>query len=213
MQETTISAQDWSRVLNHVALRVEAEKDRLNELDGAIGDGDHGVTMAIGFRAVRQSLADLKGDFTIDLVFQTAGQAFLSAAGGAVGPLIGSMLSETGKSFKGRVTFGAEEAVWMLETMEQALVRRGKAQLGDKTMLDALHPAVVASHAAEGEDLIEIFHRAADAAAIGARTTAGMISRRGRSSRLGERTLGHEDAGANSIALILRCLEEEVKAL
>jgi dihydroxyacetone kinase phosphoprotein-dependent L subunit len=213
MQDTTMSAQDWIRVLSQVGLRVEAEKDRLNELDGAIGDGDHGVTMAIGFRALRQSLVGLEGNVTIDQVFQTAGQAFLSAAGGAVGPLFGTMLSDTGKAFNGRVTFGVEEAIWMLEIMEQALIRRGKAHPGDKTMLDALHPAVVAARAAEGEDMVEILHRAADAASAGARTTSGMISRLGRSSRLGERTLGHEDAGANSIALILRAMEESVAAL
>ncbi len=208
-----MSAQDWIRVLTQVGLRVEAEKDRLNELDGCIGDGDHGVTMAIGFRALRQSIEDLQGDVTIDQVFQTAGHAFLSAAGGAVGPLIGSMLSDTGKAFKGRVTFGAEESIWMLEIMEQALVRRGKAQPNDKTMLDALHPAVVAARAAEGEDMVEILRRAADAAAAGARSTSGMVSRLGRSSRLGDRTLGHEDAGANSIALILRAVEESVANL
>ncbi len=213
MQEPTISAQDWIRVLSRIALRVEAEKDRLNELDGVIGDGDHGVTMAIGFRALDQALMGLQEDVTIDRVFQTAGEAFLSAAGGAVGPLIGSMLADTGEAFRGRVTFGAEEAVWMLEIMEQALVRRGKAQPGDKTMLDALHPAVIAARAAEGEELVEILRKAADAASAGARATGGMISRLGRSSRLGERTLGHEDAGANSIALILRGLEEEVATL
>ncbi len=208
-----MNAQDWIRVLSQVGLRVEADKDRLNELDGAIGDGDHGVTMAIGFRALREALGGLEGNVTIDQVFQTAGQAFLSAAGGAIGPLFGTMLSDTGKAFNGRVTFGAEETVWMLEIMEQALVRRGKASPGDKTMLDALHPAVDAARAAEGEDMVEILHRAADAASAGARTTSGMISRLGRSSRLGERTLGHEDAGANSIALILHAMEESVAAL
>jgi dihydroxyacetone kinase-like protein len=213
MAENTISAQDWIHVFSNVAVKIEAEKDRLNELDGAIGDGDHGVTMAIGFRALRQSLLGLKDNVTIDRVFQTAGDAFLSAAGGAVGPLVGTMLSDTGKAFNGRVTFGPEEVVWMLEIMEQALVRRGKAKPGDKTMLDALHPAVVAARAAEGEDMVEILRRAADAAAVGARATSGMISRLGRSSRLGERTVGHEDAGANSIVLILRGMEEEVAAL
>ena len=213
MQETTLGAQDWIHIWSNVGLRVEAEKDRLNELDGVIGDGDHGVTMAIGFRAVRLALAGLDGNVTIDQVFKAAGQAFLTAAGGAVGPLMGSMLCDTGKAFNGRVTFGAEEVVWMLEIMEQAMVRRGKAQLGNKTMLDALHPAVVAARAAEGQDIAEILQRAADAAAAGARATSGMVAQIGRSSRLGERTLGHEDAGANSIALILRALTEEVAAL
>ncbi len=213
MQETMLGAQDWIRLLSRIGLRVEAEKDRLNVLDGVIGDGDHGVTMAIGFRAVREALAGLNHNVTVDQVFMTAGQAFLTAAGGAVGPLLGTMLCDTGKAFKGRVTFGAEELVWMLEIMEQALVRRGKAQLGYKTMLDALHPAVAAARAADGKDMVEILHCAADAAAEGARATSGMISQIGRSSRLGERTLGHEDAGANSMALILRALEEEIAAL
>jgi dihydroxyacetone kinase-like protein len=213
MQKTTMSGQDWIHVWSQVAVRVENKKDHLNQLDGAIGDGDHGVTMAIGFRALRQSLANLKGAVTIDQVFQTAGRAFQSAAGGAVGPLIGTMLTDIGKTFTGRVTFGAEEAVWMLEAMEQAVMRIGKAEPGNKTMLDALHPAVEAARAAEGEEMEEIFRRAADAAAAGAQATSGMISRVGRSSRLGERTLGHEDAGAHSIALILRGLEEEVAAL
>lgn len=213
MQETTLSCENWIHILSQVALRVEADKDRLNELDGAIGDGDHGVTMSIGFRAVRQSLEKLEGEITMDRVFQTAGCAFLSAAGGAIGPLIGTMLIDTGKAFTGRVTFGAEEAVWMLEGMEKALVRVGKAQIGDKTMLDAIHPAAEAARTAEGESVEEVFRRAADAAALGARATSGMISRMGRSSRLGERTLGHEDAGANSIALILRAMQEEIAAL
>lgn len=213
MQETTLSCQNWIHILSRVAARVEANKDRLNALDGAIGDGDHGVTMSIGFRALRQSIETLDGDITIDRVFQTAGRAFMSAAGGAVGPLIGTMLTDTGKAFAGRVTFGAEEAVWMLEGMERALVRVGKASPGDKTMLDALHPAVKAARSAANDGIVEILRKAADAADSGARSTSGMISRMGRSSRLGERTLGHEDAGANSIALILRAMEEEVAAL
>jgi dihydroxyacetone kinase-like protein len=213
MQETSISCQNWIHILTQVALRVENAKGRLDALDGAIGDGDHGVTMSIGFRALRQALETLDRDLTIDKVFRTAGQAFMSAAGGATGPLFGTMVTDIGKVFAGRVTFGAEETIWMLETMEKALVRVGKARLGDKTVLDALHPAVVAARAAEGESMVEILHKAADAAETGARSTSGMISRLGRSSRLGERTLGHEDAGANSIALILRALEEEVAAL
>jgi len=200
-------------VFSHVAARVEAERDRLNTLDGAIGDGDHGVTMTIGFRAVQKSIASLDGTVTIDQIFRTSGRAFLLSAGGAVGPLLGAMFTDTGKAFTDRVTFGAEEVVWMLEIMEQSLMQRGKAQLGNKTMLDALHPAVTAARAAEGEEMAEILRIAAEAAEAGARATSGMISRLGRSSRLGERTRGHEDAGANSIALILRAMQEAVARL
>lgn len=213
MQDTTLTCHNWIHILSQIATKVEDNKDRLNALDGAIGDGDHGVTMSIGFRAMRQSIEKLNGEMTMDRVFQTAGRAFMSAAGGAIGPLIGTMLSDTGKAFVGRVTFGAEETVWMLEGMEKALVRIGKASPGDKTMLDAMHPAAVAARAAENEGMVEILRKAADAADAGARSTSEMISRLGRSSRLGERTIGHEDAGANSIALILRTMEEEIAAL
>lgn len=213
MQKTTITAQDLIHVFSQVAGRVEDQRDRLNALDGAIGDGDHGVTMTIGFRAVRQSIENLDGTATVDAVFRTAGRAFLTSAGGAIGPLMGAMFSATGKAFTGRVTFGSEEIIWMLEIMEQALVERGKAELGNKTMLDALHPALVAARAAQGEDLVNVLRAAADAAEAGARATSGMISSLGRSSRLGERTLGHEDAGANSIAIILRATQEAVAEL
>lgn len=212
-QKFTITSQDLIQVFSQVAARVEAERDRLNVLDGAIGDGDHGVTMTIGFRAVQKSLESLDGDATIDQVFRTAGRAFLLSAGGAIGPLLGAMLTDTGKAFTGRVTFGSEEIVWMLEIMEQALVQRGKAQLGNKTMLDALHPALIAARAGQGEDMVEVLRRVADAADAGARATSGMISGLGRSSRLGERTVGHEDAGANSIAIILRAMQEAVAGL
>lgn len=211
-QRPTITSQDLIRVFSHIASRVEAEKDRLNALDG-IGDGDHGVTMTIGFRAVKKSLDSLNDTVTIDQVFRTAGDAFLLSAGGAIGPLLGTMLTDTGKAFTGRVTFGPEEIVWMLEIMEQALVKRGKAQLGNKTMLDALHPAVLAAQKDGSQGLVEILRTAADAADTGARATSGMMSALGRSSRLAERTLGHEDAGANSMALVLRAMCEAVAEL
>ncbi len=205
-----LTAQDWIHIFAEISKAVESAKDQLNELDGAIGDGDHGVSMSVGYRAVREALSQLGENPTLDRVFITAGQAFLSASGGAIGPLMGTIWADSGKALAGSDHFGPVECVRMMETMEKAVVRRGKAKAGDKTMLDALQPAVVAAQEARDQDLVTILEKAAEAAELGARDTAAMIARVGRSSRLGERTLGHPDAGATSIALTLRTICEVV---
>ena len=211
MTDTMLTARDWIRVFDKTADAIEASRDRLNELDGVIGDGDHGVTMCIGFRAVRQALANLAGEATVDQVFAVAGRHFLSAAGGAIGPIIGTMWTDTGKAFPGCTAFTGADCRRMFEIMENAVVRRGKASLGDKTLLDALHPAVEAVRQADGIGIDALLGCAADAALSGARSTSRMIARMGRSSRLGERTLGYEDAGANSMAIMLRAMAEAVR--
>jgi len=209
----TLTAADWICVFHHIGEAIEANKDRLDELDGAAGDGDHGVSMCIGFRAACRALDSLGEDATVDEVFSVAGRSFLSAAGGAIGPLIGTMWTDAAKALAGRSQFGRAECGELLERMESAVIRRGRAQPGDKTMVDALHPAVEAIRLDGDGNIAQLLECAADAAARGARNTAGMIARAGRSSRLGERTLGHEDAGANSIAIILRTMAETVKQL
>jgi dihydroxyacetone kinase-like protein len=213
MNDATLTAADWIRVFHKISEAIEANKDRLNELDGAAGDGDHGVSMCIGFRAACRALDSVGDGATLDQVFSTAGRTFLSAAGGAIGPLIGTMWTDAAKSMAGHERFGETECRQLLEQMESAVVRRGHAQPGDKTMLDALNPAVAAVRQAGDHSVELLLERAADAAQAGARGTAGMVARIGRSSRLGDRTLGHEDAGANSIALMLRTMADAVKAL
>ena len=203
MPKSVLTAQDWILIVSEIADAIEARKDQLNELDGAIGDGDHGVSMSIGFRAVRETLAKLEDDQSMDRIFSLVGRTFLAAAGGAIGPLIGSMWMDTGKMLQGCEQFGPAECRRMLEAMDAAVVRRGKANLGDKTILDALHPAAVAARETQEDDLAAILKQAAEAAEAGAQATASMIARTGRSSRLGERTLGHQDAGATTLALIL----------
>ena len=208
-----LNAQDWIRIFVRIAEAVETARDQLNELDSAIGDGDHGVTMCIGYRAVSEALARLDNPANLERVLTTAGQVFLSATGGAIGPLVGTMWMDSGKALAGSRDFGPAECVRMLEAMEHAVERRGKAKPGDKTMLDALHPAVLAAQAACQDDLDTILEKAAEAAERGARDTTGMLARLGRSSRLGERTLGHADAGASSIALTLRAISDAARTV
>ena len=169
--------------------------------------------MCIGFRAACVALDRFGDDATLDQVFTTAGRSFLSATGGAIGPLVGTMWTDAAKSMAGHDRFGEAECRQLLEQMASAVVRRGHAQPGDKTMLDALDPAVKAVRQAEAGSIGALLDCAADAAQAGAHGTAGMVARLGRSSRLGDRTLGHEDAGANSVALMLRTMADTVNAL
>jgi dihydroxyacetone kinase-like protein len=210
MEGEYLDSRNWIEIFGKMADAIEAARDRLNELDGVIGDGDHGVTMSIGFRAVREALRTLPADAAVDYIFTSVGTVFMNAAGGAIGPLIGAMWTESAKNLLGCRSFGAEECKTMLESMEKGIVRRGKAALGDKTLLDALHPAVQAAVGAQPRGLVAMVRDAAAAAATGAQATSAMVSRRGRSSRLGIRTLGHQDPGANSIVVILSTIAEAV---
>jgi dihydroxyacetone kinase-like protein len=210
MERECLDTPSWIEIFGKMADDIEAARDRLNELDGVIGDGDHGVTMSIGFRAVREALGTLAPDTPVEQVFARVGAVFMNAAGGAIGPLIGTMWTDSAKNLAGCRCFGAQECKTMLETMEKAIVRRGKASPGDKTLLDALHPAVQAGVEAQSQGLSAMLRVAAEAAGNGARATSAMVSRVGRSRRLGEQTLGHEDAGANSIVIILSTIAEAV---
>ncbi len=206
-----LSTQDWLTILHRIAGVFERSRERLNALDGAIGDGDHGVSMVVGFRAVLQAIESYTGDEALDRLFREAGEAFLAAVGGAIGPLIGTMFTDAGKKLAGCSAFGAAQFREMLTAMESAVVRRGKAEIGDKTILDSLHPAVEAVRALPAADLPELCRAAAEAAEQGAEATAALISKRGRSARLGERTLGHPDAGATSLSLILQTIAESIE--
>jgi phosphoenolpyruvate---glycerone phosphotransferase subunit DhaL len=113
-----LTAHDWICIFAEISAAVESARDHLNELDGAIGDGDHGITMSVGYRAVREALAQLGDNPALDRVFIAAGQAFLSASGGAIGPLMGTMWADSGKALVGCDHFGPVECVRMLEAME-----------------------------------------------------------------------------------------------
>lgn len=208
-----LRTRDWLTILHRIAGVFERSQEQLNALDGAIGDGDHGVSMVVGFRAVLQAVESYTGDEALDRLFKDAGEAFLTAVGGAIGPLIGTMFTDAGKKLAGCPAFGAEQFRETLSAMESAVVRRGKAEIGDKTILDSLHPAVEAVQALPAVGLKELSRAAAKAAEQGAEATTALISKRGRSARLGERTLGHPDAGATSLSLILHTIAESIEEM
>ncbi|MFG2036912.1 dihydroxyacetone kinase subunit DhaL [Dactylosporangium sp. NPDC048998] len=192
-------ARTW---ITAAAEAVRAEADRLTDLDAAIGDGDHGVNLRRGFDAAVAALESLEPTTAGDVLGKT-GTTLLSKVGGASGPLYGTVFRALGKTLRqgGSLADGLQAA---LDGVQQL----GKAVVGDKTMVDALSPAVAAYAAAAGEGEAAAARAAADAAAEGVRATVPLKARKGRASYLGERSIGHPDPGATSTALILAVLAE-----
>jgi dihydroxyacetone kinase-like protein len=194
--------------MQEAAASMREQSDYLTQLDAAIGDGDHGTNMDRGFTAVGSALAGQDGDVPPGRLLILAGKTLVSTVGGASGPLWGTALRRAGRALGDEPSFGGDELVAALEAAVEAVVELGAAQPGDKTMIDALTPAVdgLRSALASGAGLEEAVSAAADAALEGARETIPLQARKGRASYLGERSIGHQDPGATSTALLLRAL-------
>jgi phosphoenolpyruvate---glycerone phosphotransferase subunit DhaL len=191
--------------LEDAAGLLRRERDRLTALDAAIGDGDHGTNLDRGFGELRQEFSAWPPTTPVQ-VLVSAGTTLIRRVGGASGPLYGSALRQMGRAMDAPVTLAVFAAAF--ESGVQAVERLGKAAPGDKTMLDALVPASRALTQAVQEEAgaREAFGRAARAAEEGARATIPLRARKGRASYLGERSIGHEDPGAASAALIMSAL-------
>lgn len=202
-----IDAQKLREILHATAQCIEAKKDELTELDNAIGDGDHGINMARGFIAVDAKLASLSST-DLGALLKGVGMALVSTVGGASGPLYGTAYMQAGKALKGKTEANLTDLETALQAAVAGIQMRGKAQEGDKTMLDALCPAVRALSAAiqAQKHAHEVLDAMAKAALDGAEATKKIIAKKGRASYLGERSLGHQDPGATSMAYILDTL-------
>lgn len=210
---STIDQARLIELFNLMADAIEREKDHLCELDGVIGDADHGVTMSIGFSAVRKALSEIDAAHPTD-VFNMAAKAFLNAVGASAGPLYATAFMRAGAKVKGQTVLDRTAVAAMVAAMADGIRSRGKANLGDKTMLDAWDPAAKAAlqaHEAE-RSAAEILSQAADAAEKGATTTIDMMAKKGRSARLGPRSVGHVDPGAASTAILLRAMADGLPA-
>jgi len=210
MDQITITARDLRQMLVFVGEAITNEEARLNCLDAAVGDGDHGITLRIGFNAINSKISGLPETAAIDVVLREAGLAFMGATGGAIGVLLGKMLMAAGAALKGCRGIGPAEFGVLLESMETALANAGKAKPGDKTMLDAVHAANQAILERENSrpELAAMMTRASEAARKAAESTAQMPARAGRASRLGDRALGHRDPGAISFSVVLGAMTE-----
>ncbi|MGW2308788.1 dihydroxyacetone kinase subunit DhaL [Actinomadura luteofluorescens] len=203
----SMDAGDFAAWIRRTAERVSAGAERLTRLDAAIGDGDHGLNLDRGFRAAVEALPE---DAPPGKVLIAAGRAIVSKTGGASGPLYGTVLRRAGKSFGDAAGVDAAALGAALRAALEGVQDLGKAAEGDKTMVDALAPAVAAYEAAlaGGSDLAGCARAAAEAASKGADGTVPMRARKGRASYLGERSEGHMDPGASSTALVLEALAD-----
>jgi phosphoenolpyruvate---glycerone phosphotransferase subunit DhaL len=198
--------------MSEIASTVSAESDHLTQLDAAIGDGDHGVNMDRGFTAVGKALAGQGDSVPPGQLLIIAGKTLVSTVGGASGPLWGTALRRAGRALGKAPEFEGAALVEALEAAIDGVRELGAAAPGDKTMVDALVPACETLRNAieSGADLTSALAAAADAAEQGAEATIPMQARKGRASYLGERSVGHQDPGATSSALIVRALERAV---
>lgn len=199
-------------VIAAIAAKIEAEKEYLTELDNEIGDGDHGLNLARGFAAVEKKLPALSGG-DIGALLKGVGMQLVSTVGGASGPLYGTAFMKAGAACKGLTELDGPSFIAAMEAAIGGIQMRGKAVEGEKTMLDALCPALRAVKAGieEGKTLKEALADGAEAAAEGVEYTKTIIATKGRASYLGERSLGHQDPGATSSWYMLQVMAEEIE--
>jgi dihydroxyacetone kinase-like protein len=188
------------------AAAIEKNSTLLSDLDAAIGDGDHGANMSRGFTAVVKKLETAQFA-DIGAFFKTVGMTLISTVGGASGPLYGGFFLELGRQTAGKQEVDTAALASMLQAGLDDIKKRGKAELGDKTMVDALTPAVAAMRSA-GNGLAEATRTAAATARDAAEKTTPLLAHKGRASYLGERSIGHQDPGATSSAILLESLAE-----
>lgn len=198
-------------VIREMAAAMEENRQYLTKLDSEIGDGDHGTNMHRGFQATLERLDGESPASPAD-VLKAVSMALISKVGGAAGPLYGTAFLRASTALAGKEEVSPEDAAEALEAALGGVKQRGKAEVGDKTMIDALEPAVTAAkEAASGtENVADVFQAAAEAAKEGADSTEPLTAKRGRASYMGARAEGHRDPGASSTQLLL---EAAVRAL
>jgi dihydroxyacetone kinase-like protein len=193
---------DWVKAF---AAAITEQKDYLTQLDSAIGDADHGVNMDRGFQAVLTKLPGV-ADKDIGTILKTVGMTLVSTVGGAGGPLYGTLFMQLGTTTAGKLELTLPDWASALEAGVNGVLMRGKANPGDKTMVDALTPALATlkQASADGTSLPEALRQSAQAAEQGMKDTIPLVARKGRASYLGERSAGHQDPGATSSYLLLK---------
>lgn len=206
---SSLDTKQMAAIVEGMAKKIEAEKEYLTELDNEIGDGDHGINLARGFEAVEKKLPSLAGG-DIGALLKGVGMQLVSTVGGASGPLYGTAFMKAGMACKGLTEIDGPAFVKAMEAAVDGIKMRGKATEGEKTMLDALCPAlkVMQDDVAAGKSLKEALQDAAQAAEKGVEYTKTIIATKGRASYLGERSLGHQDPGATSLLYLLQVLAE-----
>jgi dihydroxyacetone kinase-like protein len=205
VSEKPMTNDDILNWLRACAKAMSENRDYLVELDAAIGDADHGANMERGFQAILKKLPEMDGQDP-GAIFKTAGMTLVSTVGGAAGPLYGTFFLQAGKELDDKAEMLPQDWAAALKAGVEGVKMRGKAGPGDKTMLDALLPAVKALEEAlrAGRPFARALEEAAEAARLGMEATIPLVARKGRASYLGERSAGHQDPGATSSFLLLK---------
>lgn len=206
-----LDADNVRNMLLYVAQKIIDNKDLLTKVDNHTGDGDHGIGMALGMTKVQEALMELGPAENVYQEFETAGKAMLLSMGGASGVIFGSLFLEGAKGMSPQKILSAEDIADMEEKSLLAIQKRGKAEPGDKTMVDALYPAVQALKKYAGGPLLSAMRAAEEAAKEGMEDTRKYQAKYGRAKSLGERAVGYEDAGAVSVYLIFQGMREYIE--
>ncbi len=209
MAKEQLSPADTKNMMLQVADAIIAAEPILTDADRALGDGDHGVGMQRGMNAVKEKLGASEYE-TVGKVFMDFGMAMMSSMGGASGAVFGTFFRAGGKSIKNSKSFGSEELAQLITLGDEGVMERGGAKPGDKTMVDALDPAATAAKAAAGQTLFDAITATAAAGAAGRDASEAMVATMGRAKTLGERSIGHPDAGAVSVAIILNAMKDYI---
>ena len=204
-----VTTDDVLTCLHRMADVIDENKKHLTKLDSAIGDADHGINMDRGFKSILKKVPSVE-DKDAGTILKTAGMALVSSVGGAGGPLYGTAFMQAGMAVAGKYELEAEDVLAALDSALKGVVMRGKANLGDKTMVDAITPAVDAMREAlqNGADTVSALDTAAAAAKQGMTDTIPMLAKKGRASYLGERSIGHQDPGATSSYLLIQTMAD-----
>ena len=206
----SVAYADVLRWVQRFAAEVEANKEYLTQLDAAVGDGDHGINMQRGMSAVVAKVDTQAGEQDVGALLKTVGMTLVSTVGGAGGPLYGTLFLQMGTATAGKSELSPDDWAAALEAGIAGVQARGKAEPGDKTMIDALLPGRDALTAAlgGGATFADALRQSAAAAEQGMRDTIPLVARKGRASYLGERSAGHQDPGATSSHLLLEAAAE-----
>ncbi len=208
-----MAGPDWQHLMLAAADAIHANVDELSRLDAAVGDGDHGVNVATAMAYTRRNLEQLSDPMPAE-VFKIVATGFLNEMGGAAGALFGSLFKAVARSFQDAPTTTGTQLAAAIEAGSEIVTKRGNSQPGDKTMVDALVPAARAGRAAatDGSTSAEVLNAMAVAARQGAESTIDMTASRGRARYAEERSIGVQDAGATSIALIFEAWAAAARA-
>ncbi|MBY5447057.1 dihydroxyacetone kinase subunit L [Rhizobium leguminosarum] len=211
----TFTTEDLQRLFAGIAEDIAAERDHLCELDGAIGDGDHGLAMDAGCQAAAKAVGELDAGIAPTAAFNAAAKAFLNAVGASSGPLYATAFMRAGAAAKDKQTLSDDDFLRVFAAMAKGIQERGKAEPGEKTMVDAWRPAADAALEAwqSGKPLAQCLEAAESAARSGCDATSNMMAAKGRASRLGDRVIGHIDPGAASAAIIIAAMTKFTRSV